>query len=344
MTAGIDAGPIIAVVGAGATGSRVAHTLATDGRPARLAVVDRRPEVAASVARSVGGIAAEIDDAHVADVAVLSRPAPHAPTARRLLASGVSVVSMSDDFDDVAELLELDRVAHGSGATLVVGAAMAPGLSGLLARYLAGQLHVVDEIHVAMHGTGGPACARQHHRALGGTSHGMHDGQWIKRPGGAGRELCWFPEPINAYDCYRAEMPDPVLLHRVFPDVQRMSARLSATRRDRFTSRLPMLSPPHREGGIGAVRVDVRGALSTGARETLVVGTAVRSGVAAAIVAATMTRWVLEHAAATQLRGVVVLGDERLPTAGLLEQIQRAGVSLFEFTGVSRPADADDEP
>ena len=27
--------------------------------------------------------------------------------------------------------------------------------------------------------------------------------------------------------------------------------RMSATRRDRFTARLPMLSPPHREGGIG---------------------------------------------------------------------------------------------
>ena len=39
-----------------------------------------------------------------------------------------------------------------------------------------------------------------------------------------------------------------------------ISARRSARRRDRFTARLPMLSPPHQEGGIGALRVEVRGA------------------------------------------------------------------------------------
>lgn len=327
--------PIVAVIGAGVTGSRVAQTLAQEG-DLRLAVVDRRIEVATTVARLVSGIDTDLGHAQVADAAVLAHPAPHAHAARRLLRNGVSVVSMSDDVDDVRDLLEIGESIGTDGPSLVVGAAMAPGLSGLLTRYLADQLSVVDEIHVAMHGTGGPACARQHHRALGGTSLGLHDGTWIHRPAGAGRELCWFPEPIDAYDCYWAEMPEPVLLHRVFPGVSRISARMSATRRDRFTARLPMLSPPHREGGIGAVRVEVRGGLANGARETLIVGTSVRSGVAAAIVAATMTRWVL---GADRIGGLIVLGDERLPTPSLLEQIQANGVSMFEFTGVSRPSE-----
>ena len=326
------AGPIAAVVGVGVTGARVADLLAATG--ARVAVVDVNAAVAAGIARAVGGVSIGLIHAEHADIAVLAHPTPHAPTAARLRAAVLPVVSMSDDVDDVRELLELAPLAVRHGTTLVIGAAMAPGLSGLLARQLSAQLHEVDEIHVAMHGTGGPSCARQHHRALGGVSLGLHDGEWVRRPAGAGRELCWFPEPINAYDCYRAEMAEPILLNRVFPTVGRMSARMSATRRDRFTARLPMLSPPHKEGGIGAIRVDVRGSLASGARETLVAGAAVRSGMAAAVVAAMMTNWLLDD---RSLTGAIVLGDERLPTTDLLESIRAAGVPLFEFSGVSRP-------
>ena len=106
---------------------------------------------------------------------------------------------------------------------------MSPGLSGLIARHLASQLACCDEIHVAVHGTAGPACARQHHRALDGFAPGWHDGEWIERRAGSGRELCWFPEPVGARDCYRAELSDPLLLHRAFPDAARISARVSAT-------------------------------------------------------------------------------------------------------------------
>jgi len=329
--------PIVAVVGCGVTGARIAEVLAAAG--ARIALLDHRIDLANAVARSVGGVRVDLAEALLADIVVLAHPAPQAPTAAKFLLAGVPVVSMSDDVDDVRDLLELDPLAVQHGVSLVVGAAMAPGLSGLLARLLADQMHEVDEIHVAMHGTGGPSCARQHHRALGGTSLGLHDGEWIRRPAGAGRELCWFPEPINSYDCYRAEMPDPLLLNRVFPAVGRMSARMSATRRDRFTARLPMLSPPHKEGGIGALRVDVRGSLANGARETLVAGVAVRSGIAAAVVAATVTRWLLDSGEGQP--GVMILGDERFPTADLLEGIRACGVQLHEFTGVSRPPKSD---
>jgi len=328
--------PIVAVVGVGVTGARVATNLASS-RGVRIAVVDQRDDAAVATARSSGGAAVDLDHAQFADVAVLALPAPHATLARRFLSNGVAVVSMSDDVDDVRDLLALTDLAGDNDIPLVIGAAMAPGLSGLLARFLADQLATVDEIHVAMHGTGGPACARQHHRALGGTSIGLHDGEWIMRPGGAGRELCWFPDPVNAYDCYRAEMPDPILLHRVFADVERMTARMSATRRDRFTSRLPMLRPPHREGGVGAVRVEVRGGLVNGERETLIAGTSVRSGIAAAAVAAAMARWVTGEPG---IAGPVVLGDARLPTAALLEQIAASGVPLSEFTGRARAAEA----
>jgi hypothetical protein len=213
---------------------------------------------------------------------------------------------------------------------------MSPGLSGLLARYLVSQVHTVDEIHVALHGTGGPACARQHHRALGGTALSWHDNQWVHRPAGAGRELCWFPEPVNSYDCYHAEMADPLLLHQLFPAVQRISARMSANRRDRLTARLPMLSPPHKEGGVGATRVEVRGANAKGERETLIVGAAIRAGMAAAIVASRVARLGLTD---RLYPGIVLLGDERLPTEELLQGIIADGVTVHQYNGVTRPAE-----
>src|SRR3546814_1708122 len=102
---------------------------------------------------------------------------------------------------------------------------------------------------------------------------------------GSGRELCWFPDPIGAEDCYRAELPDAVLLVPHFPLVDRVTARLSATRRDRITAHLPMLRKPHPEGLVGAVRVEVRGRRD-GVQDVNVLGAPDRPAVASGAVAA----------------------------------------------------------
>ena len=107
--------------------------------------------------------------------------------------------------------------------------------------------------------------------------------------GWLGRELCWFPDPIGALDCYRAELPDAALLVRSFPGVARVTARLAATRRDRLTGRLPMLRTPHPEGLVGAARVEVRGAID-GARQVVVLGALDRPAVASGAVAALAAR------------------------------------------------------
>ena len=164
-----------------------------------------------------------------------------------------------------ATLVDLDDLARRHGAALIVGAAMSPGLTGLLADHLWRQLHVAEEIHVATHGTAGPACAVQHHDALGETAIGWHDGDWIERPGGSGRELDWFPEPIGARDCYRARCRIRSCCIGSSPRRHGSARRVSGTRRDRLTARLPMLTPPHAAGDIGAVRVEVRGAADDGA-------------------------------------------------------------------------------
>lgn len=320
-------GGIVGVVGCGVTGSRVVTNLTSVDR--RVAAYDRR-----SVSLPAGVV--RVDDASdlaVCDVVVLAQPAPHAQVARRLLQAGTSVVSVSDDLDDVRELLTLHGEAAANDAVLVVGCGVAPGLSGLLARYLAAQLHTLDELHVAIHGTAGPECARQHHQALGDTALGWHDNEWIEPPGGSGRDLVWFPEPIAANDCYRAALADPLLLQRAFPTASRISARVSATRRDRLTARLPMLLPPHASGDLGAVRVEARGANATGGRETVMAGaSAPTAELAAAVAVATAVALFDQRPAA----GAYGTADTALEPLDLLRRATEFGVRVQEFTGVAR--------
>lgn len=306
--------PTIGLYGTGVVGDRIARRLPTVMPDADVVVIDGRAEIPAGMT-----------------VAVLAAGGSHAEHAARLLDAGVPVVSVGDDLADVRALLDLDDRARGAGVPIVVGAGMAPGLSDLLARLLASELATCEEIHVAIHGTAGPACARQQHRALRGLAVGYHDGSWIQRPAGSGRELCYFPEPVGPYDCYRAELASPVLLLDAFPDVERISARVSANRRDRFTAWLPMLSPPHREGGVGAIRVEVRGSDGTGGRQTLIAGVAELVGTAAA---ATAIAFAVAAVDGRLRPGVVRAGDADLDTVALLTTVAQVGVRLQEFTGV----------
>ena len=328
---------IVGVVGCGVTGFRVVAHLLRAG--IRVAVHDPAATASGDGSRVVvprGAVAVDVvDDLLVADMVVLCTPSPHAPMVSRCIRAGVPVVSIGDDLADVRAMLDLDRAAVAGGVRAVVGAGMAPGLSGLLAAYLSTQLDMVDELHIAVHGTAGPACARQHHDALGSRSIGWHDGQWVELPGGSGRELVWFPEPIAAHDCYRAAIADPVLLRRSFPSVERLSARVSATRRDRLTARLPMLMPPHASGDLGAVRAEARGARADGARHDVIAGAAGATADLAAAVCAAVTMALLD-AGDSLAPGVHSPSDDSMRPLDLLARTVALGVRLQEFTGVAR--------
>ena len=306
----------IAVVGRGVVGQRVSRRLPTVVE--NVAVIDHDPRIGRDLPSDVS-------------VVVLVQGGPHADVAHQMIQRGVSVISVSDDLADVRSLIDLDDSARDAGVPLVVGAGMDPGLTGLLTRLLASKLASCDEIHIALHGTAGPACARQHHRALSGRALGFHDGEWVQPPAGSGRELCWFPEPVGPYDCYRAELASPLLLKQAFAEVDRISARVSANRRDRLTAWLPMLSPPHREGGVGAVRVEVRGTDDAGARVTSIVGIAELVGTAAA---ATACAFAVEAIRGRLPSGVIRGGDSEIDTAAILRTVSQLGVRLQEFTGV----------
>ena len=323
---------MIGIFGAGVVGARVAESLSIESQTSIL-VYDSSQIVAQRLARRLSETnslikATNRSELHRAKVVVLAGPSPHTPVAKEFLGKGVSIVSTSDDIADCLNLLSLSDLATENKATLIIGAASSPGMSGLLVRNLSKAFDSIDEVHIALHGTGGPACARQHHRALSGQSIGWHDGEWLRRPAGSGRELCWFPEPVGAYDCYRGELPDPLLVKRAFPELVRVSARVSATRRDRVFARLPMLIPPRAEGGMGGLRVEVRGT-KNGERVVDVVGVAERVGQVAGVVSGCVARSI--SVGEISQPGAFVLGESSLPNEALLSRVMASGVQAHSF-------------
>jgi hypothetical protein len=330
------AGFTVAVVGVGAVGARAARQLVSSDQVAAVRLRDTIAGRVDGAVRSLGASAIGEPPPHTApvdaDVAVLATPAgTHVALARDLIARGTSVVSVSDSIDDVSGLLELDAEARERGLSVIAGAGFSPGLACLLAAHAAADFSVVDEIHVAAAGTGGPACARQHHRALGGQALDWRDGGWVRRPGGSGRELCFFPDPIGGRDCYRAARPEALLLTPAFAGVSRVTARLAATRRDRLTARLPMMRRPHPEGGPGAVRVEVRG-WRDDQRHVKVLGAMDRPAVAAGAVAAVSVLAVLDGRVRRSGAGGLAELVEPLP---LLTDLAHRGVRAAVFEGLS---------
>jgi hypothetical protein len=323
---------MIGIFGAGVVGARVAESLSIESQTSIL-VYDSSQIVAQRLARRLSETnslikATNRSELHRAKVVVLAGPLPHTPVAKEFLGKGVSIVSTSDDIADCLNLLSLSDLATENKATLIIGAASSPGMSGLLVRNLSKAFDSIDEVHIALHGTGGPACARQHHRALSGQSIGWHDGEWLRRPAGSGRELCWFPEPVGAYDCYRGELPDPLLIKRAFPELVRVTSRVSATRRDRVFARLPMLIPPRAEGGMGGLRVEVRGT-KNGERVVDVVGVAERVGQVAGVVSGCVARSI--SVGEISQPGAFVLGESSLPNEALLSRVMASGVQAHSF-------------
>ena len=330
----------VVVVGAGAVGARVGRQLtSSDAGLEGLVVVDRDQRRAAAVAESLGSVARPAewgpDVLAGAHVAVLASPSGHRRLAEEALEAGLHVVSVTDDVDEVRGLLALDAEARERGRSVVVGAGFAPGFTCLLARHAASAFDTVDEVHVAKAGTGGPACARSHHRALASWAVDWRDGGWQRRPGGSGRELAWFPDPVGGQDCYRGALPDAFVLVPAFPGVRRVTARMAATRRDRLTARLPMLRPPHPEGTIGAVRVEVRGRRGSG-RDTRVLGAIERPAIASGMVAAVAAQWAAGgRLARPGAGGLGELVDDPVP---YLQELARRGVRAAVFEGAAAGA------
>jgi len=333
----------VAVLGAGAVGLRVVKHLLTPRIGGVANLVDRVILCDTSGERLIA-IRSILDqwadciesqerafpkDADVDAIVVATPRGTQAPLVRTAISSGVPIVLSGDGLAETVSVLKLADEAALVGVPVVLGAGFSPGLSCVLAAHASSWFDRVEEIHVTKVGAGGPACALVHHRALSRLSYDWRNNGWVRRPGGSGRELCWFPEPVGPMDCFRAALPDPVLLHHAFPNVQRITARMGATRRDRLTAPFPMLSPPPVEGGIGAIRVEIRGQRGI-SQDVKILGAAEKPAVAAALVAATAVDWVL--AGRLQVSGMGSLA-EMVEPVGFLTDLSDRGLVVEIFEG-----------
>jgi len=323
----------IGVLGLGSVGTQIAHQFNNSSVDTTVILydsdisktvdlIDQLPENF-KVARSH-----KIEEENLSILILATPSGQHLEVAQRAIKRGISIISTSDRISDVLGLLKLKPLAEKHRVSVVVGAGFSPGLTCALTKFAAKEFDFIDEIHIAKDGTGGPACAKQHHRAMKRPSLDWWDGKWVRRPGGSGRELIWFPEPIEGSDCYRAALPEALLLQPIFPESSRITARLSATRQDRFTSWLPMLTPPHNDGGIGAVRVEVRGRLENEIT-TRVLGAVSPPSTATAIVVEVVRQALLDPSQKIFTGGVANISE----AIDFLDIVKTKGLRVVEFDG-----------
>lgn len=314
----------IAVFGGGLVGRRTAARLRTiyDG-DVWLVGVERQPPPLQGVQLARQSLPAGVRPAAAVVATAAQR---QSRVCKRLLATGVAVISAAGEPTVVNKLWSLGEKSHVQ-APLVVGAAYSPGLSSLLAATLMERLDDTHEVHFASFGTGGPACARTHHQAMSSPATEVRDGRLHRPRSGTGRQLVWFPEPVGGADCYFAGLADPFLVHRAFPTIDRVQSRMAATRRDRLTSRLPMLRPPHAEGLVGAIVVEVRGVRDGHVQHLALAASAPQATGAAEIAAAMALR---------ATKGLLVSGPQSVvsleePAAMLADMA--SSITLWSYDG-----------
>jgi siroheme synthase (precorrin-2 oxidase/ferrochelatase) len=137
----------VAVVGAGIVGARTVRELigpGADGQPTTDGVVlvsrreDRLRELSPIYGERVATVRADALPALPDDVGVVvvaREQGAQVAVVEAAVRQGRHVVVVGDDPDDVEALLTLSGAARDAGVALVVGVAMAPGLSCVLARH-----------------------------------------------------------------------------------------------------------------------------------------------------------------------------------------------------------------
>lgn len=337
--------PRVAVLGMGLVGARAARELVSAHPEVSLALHSARAARRDELVRVFG------EPIRSKRVSVHSNDAPLASTVELVvltgdqgdqvrqaevhLRSGRSVVTTVDSHSAAAALGDLDGLARSKDATLVVGACFSPGLTDLLAAYGATRMDSVAEVHFARHGAGGAQCGRDRLDALARPAHVWREGSWVTHRPGSGRQLCWFPDPVGGRDAFFADTAEPLLAVSRWSDLERCSARLVASLRDRLARCLPLVAPATLRDPVGAVRVELRG-LRGGEWCTLVLGSLDRPTVACGVVISEVVTSILAGEAPKGVLGVGSLGDP----AAMLRRLRVKGVRVAVLGEAELPVDA----
>ena len=190
------------VIGAGAVGTKVSQQLLASNSVDQITIRDISPEKLGTASKALSG---RVTVEHFpfsqnmdADVVVIASPrGTQLEAVKNSIRLRRPTVVVSNGLVETVSILKLEEEAFNFKVPVAVGTGFAPGLSCVLAAYGKRMLDEIDEIHVSKMGTGGPACALVHHRALSRSSYGWRENRWDRKLGGSGRELLWFPEPVG---------------------------------------------------------------------------------------------------------------------------------------------------
>jgi lysine 6-dehydrogenase len=228
--------------GAGDMGARAVAVLAERDEVDEVVVFDRERERAEQLAGQLPGVRASVLDAeHRAGVvaaiagldAVASALGPfyrfEVPMAAAAIEAGVPYVSICDDHDATAAVLDLDGRARDAGVTVLTGLGWTPGLTNLAVRELYDELGGLDAVRVFWGATAsdsaGHAVVLHTMHVFDGYVPSVRDGITELVRAGSAREPVRFPAPLGTVEVSAVGHPEPVTLPRFLPGLRRVELK-----------------------------------------------------------------------------------------------------------------------
>ena len=226
----------------GAVGRRVAGELARAEAVTRLVVSARNAATLERVARHLGGadrgvFHLELDLARTNALAesalgfdvIVSCAGPthlfEEANVTAAIAAGTSYVSMCDDAMAVQRILAFYDRAVETGATVVTGCGLSPGLTNFICRLAASELNEVHSLAIQVARStadaAGPASLRSFVRTVAAgppPALGTPASSATPRPS-------FFPDPVGWVETFGFEHPERATLHRSFPGLRSVEFR-----------------------------------------------------------------------------------------------------------------------
>jgi lysine 6-dehydrogenase len=228
--------------GAGDMGARAVEVLAGRDEVDEVVVLDRDRQGAERLAAELPGVRAAVLDAEdhagvVAAIAGLDAVASalgpfyrfEVPMALAAIEAGVPYVSICDDHDATAAVLDLDVRARDAGVTVLTGLGWTPGLTNLAARELHDELGGLDAVRVFWGATAsdssGHAVVLHTMHVFDGYVPTVRDGITELVRAGSAREPVRFPAPLGTIEVAAVGHPEPVTLPRFLPGLRRVDLK-----------------------------------------------------------------------------------------------------------------------
>ncbi|MBW2596416.1 MAG: saccharopine dehydrogenase NADP-binding domain-containing protein [Deltaproteobacteria bacterium] len=266
---------IISLGGAGAMGRLAVRDLISKDKVKELTIADYSLSAAESLARELGDkcTAKKIDANNHSELVdavrgydvALGTIGPfykyETKMARACIEAGVNYVSICDDYDAAAAILELDKEAKKAGITMITGVGWTPGVTNVFARRAANQLDEVEEIAVAWgchtSDTVGKAVTLHTLHIFTGTIPSYQGGRTVWTPAGSGCEKLRFPKPVGEVYVYHVGHPEPVTIPRY---INAKTVTLKGGLVENYLSKLSMMmahlhltNTPKKKAVLGAI-------------------------------------------------------------------------------------------